>query len=281
MFRWALTLLTIGSFCLNVLFWGLLVIILSPFKAFPTVKEMILFLANSWIRVNVLIVKLFIGTDVRLHGMDLVPKDLKRSYLVTSNHQSWVDIFFLQMIFLDRIPFLRFFLKKELIWVPVLGLCWQALDFPFMKRYTREEIKKNPDLAGKDLETTKKFCEKFKDIPISVVNFVEGTRFTPEKHRKKNSPYKNLLPPKAGGLGFVLGALGPYLHQIIDVTIKYPGTQKSFLDFLSGKIKTIDIHIRTIPISNELIGDYQNDSHYKVNLQKFVNQMWEEKDQLI
>ncbi len=55
-------------------------------------------------------------------------------YLVSSNHQSWVDILVLQRIFHGRIPFLKFFLKQELIWVPVIGLAWWALDFPFMKR---------------------------------------------------------------------------------------------------------------------------------------------------
>src|SRR5210317_1815765 len=216
-------------FTLNVIFWGIFVIILSPFRAIPFIKKFILFLATSWIQVNVLIFKKIIKSDVQIIGLDSIKLSQNSSYLITCNHQSWVDIFFLQMIFLRRVPFLRFFLKKELIWVPILGLCWQALDFPFMKRYSKDDIKKRPSLAGKDLETTRKFCEKFKDIPISVVNFAEGTRFTKKKHLEKGSPFQNLLSPKAGGLSFVLGTLGQYIDQILDVTIIYKGDQFTFL----------------------------------------------------
>lgn len=268
-------------FTLNVTFWGILVILLTPFKALPFIKTLILIFAKSWIHVNVLIFKIFIRSDIQIFGLDKVDLSQNKSYLITSNHQSWIDIFFLQMIFLKRVPFLRFFLKQELIWVPILGLCWQALDFPFMKRYSKEEVAKDPSLAGKDLETTRRFCEKFKNIPISVVNFAEGTRFTKEKHLKKKSPYKKLLTPKAGGLGFVLGALGPYLDQILDVTIIYKGNKFSFLNFMLGKIETVSIYIKAIDINKELIGDYQKDLEYKQNMQNFLNEMWDQKDKLI
>ena len=55
-------------------------------------------------------------------------------YLVASNHQTWVDILVLQRVFNRRIPMLKFFTKKELLYVPVIGLAWWALDFPFMQR---------------------------------------------------------------------------------------------------------------------------------------------------
>ena len=45
-------------------------------------------------------------------------------YVVVANHRSWVDILVLQKVFNRRIPFLKFFLKKELFWVPILGLAW-------------------------------------------------------------------------------------------------------------------------------------------------------------
>ena len=98
-------------------------------------------------------------------------------YLVSSNHQSWVDILVLQRVFHGRIPFLKFFLKRELIWVPVIGLAWWALDFPFMQRGGGHGARRG------DLEATREACEKFKRIPTSVINFVEGTRFTPAKQR--------------------------------------------------------------------------------------------------
>ena len=111
------------------------------------------------------------------------------------------------------VPFLKFFLKKELIWVPILGIAWWALDFPFMKRYSAAVLKKRPHLRGKDIEITRQACKKFKSLPVSIMNFVEGTRFTREKHDKQKSPFTHLLKPKAGGIGFVLSTMGEQLQQ--------------------------------------------------------------------
>ena len=137
-------------------------------------------------------------------------------------------------------------------------------------------LEKNPHLKGKDLETTRKACEKFKKMPISVMNFLEGTRHTPTKHELKKSPYKNLLPPKAGGFGFVLSAMGEYLNKIVDVTIYYPDGKKTFIDFFFGRIKTIRVKVRTMDIPQELLGDYESN---KKEFQDFVNKWWHEKDQ--
>ena len=119
--------------------------------------------------------------DTRWDVDGLAGLDYQHSYLVTSNHQSWVDILVLQYLFNRRIRLLRFFLKQELIWVPVIGLCWWALEFPFMKRYSHETIEKHPELRGKDLETTTKMCRRLRDQPFAITNFLEGTRFSEEK----------------------------------------------------------------------------------------------------
>jgi 1-acyl-sn-glycerol-3-phosphate acyltransferase len=131
-------------------------------------------LANGWIAVNRLNQRLFNGVRWDVRGLENL--DPKGWYMVVANHQSWVDILVLQTIFYRKIPFLKFFLKKELFWFPLLGQAWWALDFPFMKRYSRHFLKKNPHLIGKDLEITKRACDKFRNIPVSVMNFVEGSK---------------------------------------------------------------------------------------------------------
>src|SRR5690606_35125628 len=131
-------------------------------------------------------------------------------------------------------------------------------DFPFMKRYSSDFIKKNPHLKGKDIEITKKACEKFKTMPVSIMNFVEGTRLTPEKHKKRNSPYNNLLSPKAGGVGFVFTTMGQQIKMILNVTIIYPDGPKDFWSFICGRIKSAKVIIEKIPVTDELIGDYVN-----------------------
>lgn len=168
-----------------------------------------------------------------------------------------------------------------MFWVPVLGLAWWALDFPFMKRYSRDFIKKYPHLKGRDLDVTKKACEKFKTIPVSIINFAEGTRFTKTKHKKQDSPYKNLLKPKAGGLAFVLGAMGEYLDSFLDVTIAYPEGAKSFWDFLCGNIKDIRVQVKSLTIKPEMLGDYFEDKQFRNDFQTWVNKLWEQKDRCI
>ena len=203
-------------------------------------------------------------------------------YLVTSNHQSWADILVVQKVLHRRTPMLKFFLKQQLIWVPVIGVAWWALDFPFMKRYTAEQIKKNPSLKGKDLETTRRACEKFKYTPVAVFNFFEGTRFTPQKHDAQQSPYRYLLKPKAGGAGFVLGAMGEQLHTLLNITIHYPDAEHGFWALLSGRIRRVVVRIEALTIPEELRNrDYLQDEAYRLQVQQWVTELWQNKDALL
>ena len=143
-------------------------------------------------------------------------------YLVNCNHQSWVDIFVLQHVLRGRIPLLKFFLKQQLIYVPVIGLAWWALDFPFMRRHGKEALRRKPELRAQDHEATLRACRKFLLVPTSVMNFAEGTRFTPDKHDAQGSPYRHLLKPKAGALALTLNAMGERFRSLVDATIVYP-----------------------------------------------------------
>jgi 1-acyl-sn-glycerol-3-phosphate acyltransferase len=203
-------------------------------------------------------------------------------YLVLANHQSWVDIPVLQAVFNRRIPLLRFFLKSQLIWVPLLGLAWWALDFPFMKRYSREKLAKHPELAGRDVEATRRACEKFRGVPISMLNFVEGTRLTRLKHDRQQSPYRHLLKPKAGGVAFVLEAMGDALHSVLDVTIAYPHGSPTFGDLFADRIPEVRVYVRQREIPAELRrGDYQNDPAARERAQAWINTVWIEKDECL
>jgi len=192
-------------------------------------------------------------------------------YLVSSNHQSWVDIFVLQRIFLRRVPFLKFFLKRQLLFVPVIGLAWWALDFPFMRRGTGNRTE--------DLATARRACEKFRQIPTSVMNFVEGTRFTPAKRERQQSPYRHLLKPKVGGLATALSAMGERFDALLDVTIVYPDGVPTFWDLLSGRLKQVVVRVREREIPKDLLGgDYEGDPVFRARIQAWVQVMWAEKD---
>ena len=236
-------------------------------------------ISTSWIFCNNLNQNLTQKTKWEVTGVEKLK--MNEWYLVLSNHQSWVDIVVLQRVFHRKIPFLKFFLKKELIWVPLLGLAWWALDFPFMQRYSKTFLEKNPHLKGKDLEITKQACEKFKSTPISVMNFVEGTRFTTEKHQKQGSPYSNLLRPKAGGVAFVLGAMDDVIKHIVNVTIVYPQGVKTFWEFACGHVEKIKVNVEVIPITDEIKGNYESDTDFRNKFQAWVNSYWERKDNQI
>ena len=233
-------------------------------------------IAESWIAVNSAMFEWFTLTHWQVEGLAGLRRD--GSYLVLCNHQSWVDIPVLQKVFNRRIPFLRFFLKSQLIWVPLLGPAWWALDFPFMKRYSKETLARHPELQGKDREATRKACEKFRHLPVSVMNFVEGTRFTPAKHASQSSPYRHLLRPKAGGVAFVLDAMGDALHAILDVTIVYPGGAGTMLDLVAGRVRDIRVHVRELPIERDLRGDYEQDAAFRERFQTWINALWHDKD---
>jgi 1-acyl-sn-glycerol-3-phosphate acyltransferase len=234
-------------------------------------------ISASWIGLNTAMIGLLTHThysvtsDANLRG--------DGHYLVLANHQSWVDIPVLQALFNRKIPLLRFFLKQQLFWVPLLGLAWWALDFPFMKRYSREELARRPELAGRDIEATQRACAKFRHIPVSIMNFAEGTRYTTAKHAAQASPFPHLLNPRAGGIAFVLNAMGEALHSILDVTLVYPNGRPTLVDLFADRVGEVRVHIRELSIPAELRGgDYQNDPEFRARAQRWINGLWSEKE---
>ncbi|WP_128610062.1 acyltransferase [uncultured Pseudomonas sp.] len=241
----------------------------------------VMWVAETWSEIDKAIFALCTPTQWDIRGIENLRRDT--SYLAISNHQSWVDIPALIESLNRRTPFFKFFLKKELIWVPLLGLAWWGLDYPFMKRYTKAFLEKHPELKGKDLEITKAACELFKRQPVTVVNYLEGTRFTEAKRQEQQSPYRHLLKPKAGGVAFVLAALGEQLDALLDVTIVYPGDKApGFWDLLNGSVSRVIIDIQVRELAPALwAGDYESDPVFRQTVQAWVNQLWLEKDERI
>lgn len=269
---------------LNVTVHALPILALALLKLIPVqawrarVSAWLVALGESWIAVNNRLMDQLTGTRVEVEyaGNAL---DQRGWYLVIANHQTWVDIPILQRVMLHRIPFLKFFLKQQLIWVPLLGLVWWALDFPFMRRYSRAELARRPELKGRDLEATRKACERFRQIPVSVMNFVEGTRFTAAKHAADGAALKHLLPPRAGGVAYVMQAMGDAIDTLVDITIDYPDGAPTMIDLLCGRVRQVRVRVQASPIPAELrSGDYENDAGYRTRFQAWVNALWQAKD---
>jgi 1-acyl-sn-glycerol-3-phosphate acyltransferase len=242
-------------------------------------------LAELWISINNAILSFYQNPRWDIE----IPPDLDRKgcYLVSSNHQSWVDVLVLQRCFNGHLPFFRFFIKSQMFWVPFLGIAWWALDMPFMRRHSREKLARLPALKGRDLENARKACEKFRTIPVAMTNFPEGTRFSPAKRDRKKSPFQNLLQPRIGGLGQVLYALADELNALIDVTIVYPqtkatGLSPTFWQLLTGDIPEIIVRAKRVEIPKQLLGrNFRTDREFRSELETWVSQLWREKDELI
>ena len=272
---------------LNTIVWVTPLLILALVKlllplAGPrrVLTRMLMAIAENWISVNRLVLAGSGSFDWSLP----TTAGLKRDgwYLVLSNHQTWVDIVVLQSVFNRRIPLLKFFIKQELIWFPLLGLGWWALDMPFMKRFSPSYLARHPDKKGKDLEATRRACEKFRHTPTSVINFVEGTRFSEAKRDARESPYRHLLKPRAGGVAIAMSSMGELFDAVLDVTIVYPDGVPDFWGMCCGDIVRADIALVSRPIDRRLVeGDYQADRSFRREVHQWLADIWRQKDAYI
>lgn len=271
---------------LNLIVWGTLIIFggLVKLLTFGRGKRPVIlalaWMGERWVIVNDLILDALLSTEWRVEGVDEVRRDAH--YLIISNHVSWTDIFVLFRVFNRRAPFIRFFLKQNLVWLPLVGQAAWALEFPFMRRYSQDYLREHPEKRGRDLETTRRACRRYRHVPVSVLNFAEGTRFTREKHEEQESPYRHLLRPRVGGIGFVVASLGEQLDAILDVTITYPRREVTIWEYATNRIEWISVRCKRIPVPAEFVGTAITEpGPERERFKEWVEQLWREKDEEI
>lgn len=253
------------------------------FKKSKKVDETNINITNSWLSVNNwLIDHVLPETQWDITVDENLDLNMQGRYLMTCNHQSWVDTTVNQYFGLTRMPLTRFFTKWELIFIPFVGQAFKILGFPMMKRHTKEQIAKNPELKTRDMEEARKACEQLLSQPFTLLNYLEGTRFTPEKHAQQQSPFTNLLKAKAGGLALALNILGDKIDALVDMTIVYPDGAPGYGEFWLGEVPRIVVNMRKIEIPEWVLGgNYEDDAVYRERFQNWVDDLWTEKDQLI
>lgn len=273
----ALTILVTIICSIPIIIAGLIKLLVPIPAVWHAISRFCNFMMYCWCEGLALLLYLNPRLTWDVQGLEGLSK--KNWYLLISNHHSWADIVVLCVLFRKHIPMNKYFLKQQLAWVPFIGLaCW-ALDMPFMRRYSRGYLIRHPERRGKDVETTRRSCEKFRSHPTTIVNFVEGSRFTEDKQRQTRSPYRNLLPPKAAGIAMALNVLGAQFDKLLNVTLCYPeNNQRPFYDMLSGRLTRIVVRVNLIPVAEDLHGDYVNDKNFKRRFQRWLNELWEEKD---
>ena len=271
---------------LNTLFWCIFLLSFAVLKLLLPIEswkifftKLIIFVGECWIFCNKAWINLLHKPKWKVNGFQKL--DSKNWYLVTANHQSWADIFVLQSITNRNIPMLKFFMKDVLKWVPIIGLAWWALDMPFLKRYSKDQLEKNPKLRGRDIEQMKKSFGRYSRYPVSIFSFAEGTRFTEDKKLKQKSPYQKLLLPKTGGIALALSTM-PYIKSFINFTIKYDSEHRTFWKFLCGKMNDVTVEVEIIEIPESFFGnDYLNDESFRQEIKGWLNQIWLKKDKLL
>ncbi len=271
----------------NTVWVGIVLTILGVIRAiipFRIITTNIVFLLQAvsslWSDINRLTFRVLGKIEWDISLPDGLSRD--KSYVVLSNHVSALDIPICFQTLCKIIPFPRYFSKQEVLYIPFLGTGTWAMDAIFMKRYTRAYLRKNPHKRGKDFETTIKRCQRFKNHPVSILNYVEGTRATKDKIKKHGSRYKNLLSPKAGGVAVAMGILSEKVDCVLDMTIVYDCDNPSITAWLKGDITKITITVKKIVIPENIKkGDYVNDKEYKNSFQIWLKNLWNKKDQLI
>ncbi|HNP34537.1 MAG TPA: acyltransferase [Woeseiaceae bacterium] len=279
--------LVFAALTVNTLIWFTPIFLLAivkllvPIAAFRrALTRILMWLGENWVSVNRLVLAGSGSMQWSAVGLDGLQKE--GWYLVLANHQTWVDIIVLQTVFNRRIPFLKFFIKQELIWFPVLGVAWWAFDMPFMKRHSPSYLAKHPEQKGNDLEATRKACEKFRHTPTTVINFIEGTRFSETKRDARKSPYANLLSPRAGGIAVALGSMGELFDKILDVTIVYPDGVPEFWAMCCGERVNMRMDVQVLQVESFLLaGNYEEDREFRRRMHQWLSDLWRAKDQRI
>ena len=236
-------------------------------------------IVDGWVATNRAVFRLMGTNRTRVSWSLDTPLSRSDWYVVVSNHQTWADILILQDILLGRVPPLKFFIKRVLLWVPLIGIAMWFLDYPCVRRYSRDEIAANPALRDRDRNAVRAACDHFKRAPTSVLNFLEGTRFTSEKHSAQESPYQHLLMPKIGGIQQVLTALGDRAVCVVDVTIVYPDAAPGFWDYLCGRCEPaiVDVQTRQLP-SLDSVDDPGIEDAGRALVRDWADDLWLHKD---
>jgi lysocardiolipin and lysophospholipid acyltransferase len=175
----------------------------------------------------------------------------KESAIVLANHQQMPDITWL-MDFAKRkgrLGDLKWFVKDAIKWVPGVGWGMVFLDCLFVKR----------DWAS-DATTIAQTFERIlqDDIPLWLVVFPEGTRFSPEKLAKADAfadeaglaRTEHVLQARTAGFVASVQGLRGHVDAIYDVTIGYEEGVPSLWQFIKGQNRVAHMHVERIAIAD-------------------------------
>ena len=201
----------------------------------------------------------------RVVGIELVvngPATIDQSPVVICNHQSWFDIPLVQEVISGNGPIVRFLIKREIAWVPIIGWICLAMNFPRLRRSQNSQTRQS------DFSIIQQASKNHADDSGALLIFPEGTRFTEAKKAQQQAPYQRLLKPKAGGLKVIKNHFDKNA-SLIDITINYHQAGVKIWNCLHGNPRKITITL----------------DHYRLaeidDIESWLNHRWQEKDRLL
>jgi 1-acyl-sn-glycerol-3-phosphate acyltransferase len=176
-----------------------------------------------------------------------LPLDRDSSAVVICNHRSWCDVLLAQDILTNQGPIVKFLAKRELAFVPILGLIIFAFNFPLLKRRTKPGVSDATRRTADQARVTRAALQLLHE-PAAILIFVEGTRYTDEKNRASGQDFLALLPPRVGGFAAVVAVLRESEARVIDVTLHF-NPHVSFWQFIGGVHTKILIEAQSYAIA--------------------------------
>ena len=264
-FRNLLSFISACFFSLNLAFWmwpmfafALIKLLLGRINAVTRFCNLGLEICyRAAARINSLWMLYVVGVEINVQG-DLPDHP---SPIIVVNHQSWFDIPVMHHVITGHGIILKFLIKKQLIYVPIVGWMCYALNFPRLDRGS------GPRARKKDFAAIESASSTLTNERGGLLIYAEGTRFTHKKHADQKSPYKHLLMPKPGGLKVALDAVTGDT-PVVDVTVIYPHAP-DFWRGLGGSTKNVKVIISTHKASD--ISDPRS----------WLMDRWQEKDALL
>lgn len=276
---------TLAYITLNLTFWMVPLLILASLKLMIPVRGvkdalygMMLRIYMFAVRVDDFLFKKVLGIRFEVNGLERLESE--KNYLVIANHRSWADILVLQSLLIGVAPIIKFIVKREILFVPLVGLiCW-AYEYPLVKRSSMKSPRRLNDRGQMDLDVINRRLGNLGRHPTTIINFVEGTRFNLLKSKKTESSYRHLLKPRAGGLTYILNTFGSRIDYVLDFTIAYHTREPVFWNFLGGTCPKVNVDVQVIPMQEMLaiISSGKNAPEYP-EVAAWLTGFWEGKDQ--
>ena len=155
-------------------------------------------------------------------------------YTIMANHQSHMDILMLIAFGVGKLPPLKFFLKRSLMYVPFMGWFCYLMGYPFVDRFSKGQLRQASQRTQQQ-QTLLRDCRALFTQPVGLVVFVEGTRFSVKKANKYR--YTHVLPPQSKGLALALSSQAS--PRLLNITMAYDKPNISVWQVLSGQVRRV------------------------------------------